>query len=92
MSTFVDALRQANRDKQTLVYLLVGAMALAGYAMWGWNQAPTHLQIHVPPDLRNGATIQANASPEVPDTTVYTFAFYIWQQINHWQKIGRAHV
>ncbi|MBW8833419.1 MAG: TIGR03746 family integrating conjugative element protein [Burkholderiales bacterium] len=24
----------------------------------------------------------------MPDTTVYTFAFYIWQQVNHWKTDG----
>jgi len=56
--------------------------------MWGWKTAPRDLTAHIPPDLRNGATINVGPSPDVPDTTVYTFAFYIWQQVNRWKTDG----
>ncbi len=55
-------------------------------AHWfGWGQAPKQLIVHVPPDLRSGATLSVN---EIPDANVYTFAFYIFQQLNRWPEDG----
>ncbi len=55
-------------------------------ALWfGWSQAPKHLRVHVPPDLRSGATL---AVQEVPAANVYAFAFYLFQQLNRWPEDG----
>lgn len=53
----------------------------------GWMRAPSELTIHNPPDLRSGST---RAWWEVPPSTVYSFAFYIFQQLNAWPKNGEA--
>jgi len=54
--------------------------------LWfGWSQAPKHLTVHVPPDLRSGATLSVG---EVPEANVYAFAFYIFQQLNRWSEDG----
>ena len=54
--------------------------ALAAPPLWfGWSQAPKQLTLHVPPDLRSGATLSVD---EVPAANVYAFAFYIFQQLN----------
>ena len=88
MSKFVDALQQARHESRRLYVLCLVLGGLALFAGWNWRTAARDLTLHIPPDLRNGATLKVGASPEVPDTTVYTFAFYIWQQINHWQTDG----
>ncbi len=55
-------------------------------ALWfGWSQAPKHLVVHIPPDLRSGASLAFN---EVSTSNVYTFAFYLFQQINRWPDDG----
>jgi integrating conjugative element protein (TIGR03746 family) len=54
--------------------------------LWfGWSQAPKQLTVHVPPDLRSGATLSVN---EAPAANVYAFAFYIFQQLNRWPENG----
>lgn len=85
MSRFVDALAQARseiRRQQVVIGLLAG---VTSFALWGWKTAPSDLTVHIPPDLSSGASLQTGS---VPDTGVYTFAFYIWQQINRWQTDG----
>ena len=42
-------------------------------------------RVHIPPDLRNGATVQIN---KVPDTTAYAFALNIFQYLNTWLNDG----
>ncbi|EAB6567089.1 TIGR03746 family integrating conjugative element protein [Salmonella enterica] len=41
--------------------------------------------IRIPPDLRSGST---QKWWEVPASTVYSFGFYIFQQLNAWPKNG----
>jgi integrating conjugative element protein (TIGR03746 family) len=65
--------------------MCAGFFALALFAMLGWKTSTRDLTLHVPPDLRSGAKFKAN---EVHPANVYTFAFYIWQQVNRWQQDG----
>ena len=88
MSKYIDALQQARLEIRRLYWLCLILLAVMAFAMWGWKSAPRHLTAHIPPDLRNGATINVGSAPDVPDTTAYTFAFYIWQQLNRWQGDG----
>ena len=65
---------------------MIGLEALIIAALWfGWSQAPKGLTVHVPPDLRSGATFTAG---EVPPANVYAFAYYIFQQLNRWPEDG----
>ncbi len=45
------------------------------------------LTLHIPPDLRSGATLKPG---EVPPASVYAFATTIWQMVNHWPTDGDA--
>lgn len=63
-----------------LVILLIGL-----FMGFGWLRAPTKLTIHVPPDLRSGST---RLWWDVPPESVYTFSFYIFQQLNRWPADG----
>ncbi|MEW5288580.1 PFL_4703 family integrating conjugative element protein [Erwinia papayae] len=51
----------------------------------GWMRAPSTLTIHNPPDLRSGST---RAWWVIPPSTVYSFGFYIFQQLNAWPHNG----
>jgi len=79
----------ANRDAHiTTLRLFVLVLLVACAGLWyGWKSAPQDLTIHIPPDLRGGATQKWS---HVPPPTVYTFGFYIWQQINRWPKNGKV--
>jgi hypothetical protein len=68
------------------LWTVIGLEALIILALWyGWSQAPKALTVHVPPDLRSGATLTVE---EVPPANVYSFAFYIFQQLNRWPEDG----
>lgn len=58
----------------TLLCLLLGI---------GWLWAPSRLTVYLPPDLSNGATVKPNA---IPKPLIYSFAYQVWQEINHWQN------
>ena len=65
---------------------VIGLQFVVILVLWfGWSQAPKQLTVHVPPDLRSGATLSVN---EAPAANVYAFAFYIFQQLNRWPEDG----
>ncbi|MGJ0577170.1 PFL_4703 family integrating conjugative element protein [Xenorhabdus bovienii] len=85
MSRFRHAVK--NRDQHILTLrvacgILVLVLLLS---LTGWTASPRNLTIHHPPDLRTGST---RPWWEVPAPSVYSFAFYIFQQLNAWPKNG----
>ena len=68
------------------LWAVIGLQFIVILVLWfGWSQAPKQLTVHVPPDLRSGATLSVN---EAPAANVYAFAFYIFQQLNRWPENG----
>ena len=68
------------------LWTVIGLQFIVILVLWfGWSQAPKQLTVHVPPDLRSGATLSVN---EAPAANVYAFAFYIFQQLNRWPENG----
>lgn len=71
----------------------IKTLRLAGGALFaltlilggGWWNAPRHLTVHVPPDLRSGST---RPWWDAPPESVYTFTFYVWQQLQRWPSNG----
>ncbi|MCK8147056.1 PFL_4703 family integrating conjugative element protein [Citrobacter sedlakii] len=87
MSRFRNAMTA--RDHHIWSLRLVCIMLFVGLMVTsiGWMRAPDNLTIHNPPDLRSGST---RKWWEIPESTVYSFAFYIFQQLNSWPKDGEA--
>ena len=78
----VDA-QQAHILSLRIAVIVLGAVSL--FAFYGWHKAPEYLTVHVPPDLRSGST---RKWWEVPPENVYAFGFYIFQQMQRWEKNG----
>ncbi|ECT1022259.1 TPA: TIGR03746 family integrating conjugative element protein [Salmonella enterica] len=87
MSRFRNALSERDSHILTLRIACGVLGILAAFSMAGWMLAPRDLTVHVPPDLRSGST---QKWWEVPAPTVYSFGFYIFQQLNAWPKNGDA--
>lgn len=85
MSRFRHALKDRDQHILTLRLACGVLLLLLILVITGWMRAPSDLTIHNPPDLRSGST---RKWWEVPPSTVYSFAFYIFQQINAWPKDG----
>ncbi len=73
------------RENKILRWVIAGLVIVASGLYMGWRAAPTDIDLHYPPDLRNGATQKLG---EVPPANVYAFAHYIFQQINYWPEDG----
>ncbi len=83
---FLNALEEAHRHIKTLWCALVIAAAVNMVTLAGWMHSESKLQIDVPPEIpQSGLTLTQG---EVPKTTIYSFAFYVWQSVNHWSANG----
>lgn len=78
----IDNVRAHVNTLRGVIALLAVLLLLLWY---GWDHAPAYLRIHIPPDIRSGAVMAVN---EVPPANVYAFAYYIFQQLNHWPDDG----
>lgn len=68
------------------LWAIIALLLLVITALWvGWMRMPSVITVHIPPDLRSGARL---ALDEVPPANVYSFAFYIFQQLNRWPNNG----
>lgn len=83
---FLSALEQAQWHVRTLWKVVIVAFAINTMVLLGWMHAQAKIQIEIPPAVpESGLTLTEG---QVPDTTIYSFAFYIWQSINHWPNDG----
>ena len=77
------------KKENTIKHLMRALYITGGLALMmgiGWMMSPKNLMIYNPPDLRAGSS---RAWWEVPPSTVYSFGFYIFQQLNRWPTNGR---
>ena len=87
MSRFRHAVKERDQHIRTLraacgIFIFLLLLAIAG-----WMHAPRNITVHIPPDLRTGST---RPWWEVPAPAVYSFAFYIFQQLNAWPGNGQV--
>jgi len=83
---FLNALEQAHWHIRTLWRVIIVALVINIVVIVGWIHSPTRLKIMVPPHIpQSGLTLTVG---DIPKTTVYSFAYYIWQRLNHWASNG----
>lgn len=87
MSQFRNAIQRSDQHIKSLRIACAFLVLLVLITSSGWMLAPRSMTIHNPPDLRNGST---RPWWEVPPSSVYAFAFYIFQQLNAWPKNGET--
>lgn len=87
MSRFKNEVNHLQSHVKTLRIVITAILLLATFMGVGWFRAPQNLTIHVPPDLRSGST---RLWWDVPPESVYTFGFYIFQQMNRWPTDGEV--
>lgn len=70
----------------TTLRILIAFIAVALIlTILGWKNAPDHIKIDIPPDLRSGST---RGIDERHPFNIYAFGYYIYQQINNWPVKG----
>ncbi len=76
-----------SKDMMIKLLLVLAAVLtlLLLVALLGWSRAPQSIRLFYPPDLSRGAV---QTMGDIPKVSVYTFAFYIFQQLNRWPEDG----
>ena len=78
----IDNVRSHLRSLWVVIGLEVLVILVLGFSLL---RAPDDIVVHIPPDLRSGAAV----TPDSPSpSNVYSFAFYIFQQLNRWPENG----
>jgi len=83
---FQNALENARLAIQILL-LALGLFFVSNlFLIASWHSAQSKMQVYIPPQIPvDGMTLR---SGEYPSTTVFSFAYYIWQSINNWSANG----
>ncbi len=67
--------------------IMIGLLTLAlMMSLYVASKIPDRLTIYIPPDLSNGAVIQAN---DVPKATILTNTTYLWVELSTWLTNGK---
>lgn len=65
--------------------IVILALGMFG-SIIGWQGAPERIKIDIPPDLRSGST---RGIAERHPFNIYSFGYYIFQQLNNWPVDGK---
>ena len=83
---FQNALENARLSLKILAAAFITSFILNVLLVIGWHGAQSKVNVYIPPQIpQSGITLQAG---EYPATTIYSFAYYVWQSINHWPSNG----
>jgi len=82
---FRSKLKQTDSHIVTLQMALAGAFVVILFLMLLYSNAKEEQLFRVPPDLRQGVVMRAN---DIAPPTVYSYTYYIMQQLNNWPKSG----
>ncbi len=69
----------------TLRGVALGLFLIIAGGLWSISKIPDHILLYDTPSLATGSTRKIN---EVPQYTAYSFALYIWQQINTMDNVA----
>lgn len=85
MAKYAKALDDSHAHILTLRGVIVIELVIILLLWNGWKSAPESMRVYVPPDLSNGAILAAD-TPQ--PANIYSFAFYLFQQLNRWETNG----
>lgn len=88
MSTYVARIAELERHVKSLKLTLLGGAALAAFAMYLLNRGPFAVNVHTAPSMAPTVVEIVGGVAPVPKPNVYSFAFYVWQQLNRWHRDG----
>lgn len=89
MSDYLNALAATRRHNVHLRWVIVAVAALGAFGTYQAAKVPKNLSVHLVPNVTASSTVQVrDGESMVPAANVYSFAYYIWQQLNRWQTDG----
>lgn len=88
-NTYLEALA-SERSHNGFLRKVVACSLLAGIVgTYFAYTVPKTIDVHLAPDIRAGSVVEIkNGVGYIPPENVYSFSYYIWQQLNRWQEDG----
>lgn len=89
MSDYLNALAATRRHNVHLRWVIAAVAALGAFGTYQAGRVPKNLSVHLVPNVTASSTVQVrDGESTIPAANVYSFAYYIWQQLNRWQTDG----
>ena len=83
---YLNAIEQARIHIRTLRQFIILLAMILVLLIYGWIHAQARIKVEIPPQIpESGLTIQQG---EIPKSTIYSFAYYVFQSVNHWDTNG----
>ena len=70
---------------KSLWVIIVSLLLINLFLAFAFMKQPDKIKVYLPPDISKGGVINAD---DIPDSTVYAFAFQIFSGINSWPDEG----
>ena len=77
-----------DRDARLIAALIIFIgilLIIIGLLWYGWKSSPKEIEVRQIPNLSSVVTEKIG---EIQPSYVYSFAFYVWQMLNHWPNNG----
>ena len=88
-NTYLEALASERSHNGFLRKVVAGSLIAGVLGTYIAYTVPKTIEVHLAPDIRAGSVVEIkNGVGYIPPENVYSFAYYIWQQLNRWQEDG----
>jgi integrating conjugative element protein (TIGR03746 family) len=88
-NTYLEALASERSHNVFLRKVIACSMLAGAFGTYVAYTVPKTIDVHLAPDIRAGSVVEIkNGVGYIPPENVYSFAYYIWQQLNRWQEDG----
>ena len=88
-NTYLEALASERSHNGFLRKVVAGSLIAGVLGTYIAYTVPKTIDVHLAPDIRAGSVVEIkNGVGYIPPENVYSFAYYIWQQLNRWQEDG----
>jgi integrating conjugative element protein (TIGR03746 family) len=91
MSTprYLDALAAERRHSAMLLRVMFVMAAIGVVSTFFAWRTPKQVNVHLLPNVSPGTMVEVErGTSAIPPANIYSFAFYIWQQVNRWSSDG----
>lgn len=88
LSKYLNALKSERYHIQSLRLIILFLVMVVAYLTYVVQSLPRQLTIYTPPDFQQQGSLRKWW--EVPQSTVYAFSLYTFQQLNRWLKDGEV--
>jgi integrating conjugative element protein (TIGR03746 family) len=89
MSSYTDLVAELRADKRQLQRIILAILVVFALVSYWLYRKADNVNVHVAKDLSASDVVEVrDGKAPVPPSNVYSFALYVWQQVNRWKTDG----